>query len=376
MKRTIISILIISICISLFACNRIENDESSNEPKDESSAVDVSSENPDVPFDVENVRVSQLMSMRKDALVQFSESLFDMIGSYVTEIPDDFFYPESDNELPSLDDACFHVLLSNAEYYKNLTAEYDVFLYDTMEKRFIEENKAHSTIGSFVSSISAATEKYADSFAGRDYENARVILAHMAKYYLSIENTVSLQLVKATRSLSGDNSVLNAIPAYHPQKYLHLPYINHVNNEKNSESARAAIEKMYHSSETDCLGDGYASALYPYGSISICRYPVSYDTYDDLIIIDTSLPIYNMSISSVSGETSLILDEYDEEATYYAERSRFRVRPNCAFDSAEILPIDEENEEVTFVLYDESGDEIKRITFNYMTYVFRETYPA
>ena len=83
-----------------------------------------------------------------------------------------------------------------------------------------------------------------------------------------------------------------------------------------------------------------------------------------------------MSISSVSGETSLILDEYDEEATYYAERSRFRVRPNCAFDSAEILPIDEENEEVTFVLYDESGDEIKRITFNYMTYVFRETYPA
>ena len=39
MKKTIIIFLIISICVALFACNRTENDESSDAPKDESSAV-------------------------------------------------------------------------------------------------------------------------------------------------------------------------------------------------------------------------------------------------------------------------------------------------------------------------------------------------
>ena len=86
-----------------------------------------------------------------------------------------------------------------------------------------------------------------------------------------------------------------------------------------------------------------------------------------------------MDIPQEIGNIQIIMDDYQsiiqDGQPIYAERSRFRVRPNCAFDSAEILPIDEENEEVTFVLYDENGDEIKRITFNYMTYVFRETYP-
>ena len=38
MKRTIIIFLILSICVALFACNRTENDESSDKPKEESSA--------------------------------------------------------------------------------------------------------------------------------------------------------------------------------------------------------------------------------------------------------------------------------------------------------------------------------------------------
>ena len=119
--------------------------------------------------------------------------------------------------------------------------------------------------------------------------------------------------------------------------------------------------------------DGYAAALYPYGVLSVCRYPSSYDVFDDFIVIETTLPLRSMDISTIAGETMIKFDPYGD---YYGKCWRFRVRPNCAFDSAEILPIDTENEEVTFVLYDENGDEIKRITFNYMTYVFRETYPA
>ena len=38
MKKTIIILLILSICVALFACNRTENDESSDKPKEESSA--------------------------------------------------------------------------------------------------------------------------------------------------------------------------------------------------------------------------------------------------------------------------------------------------------------------------------------------------
>ena len=89
-------------------------------------------------------------------------------------------------------------------------------------------------------------------------------------------------------------------------------------------------------------------------------------------MIETTLPIYRMNVQSTAGQTTIPIDP----DAVGVNPAHFRVRPNCAFDSAEILPIDEENEEVTFVLYDENGDEIKRITFNYMTYVFRETYPA
>ena len=134
-----------------------------------------------------------------------------------------------------------------------------------------------------------------------------------------------------------------------------------------------AIEWVYgFSSLTDSKGDGYATAVYPYGTLSVCRYPTSYDVLDDHIMIWTYLPILDMNIQATAGETTIPIDP-DATGT---NPTIFRVRPNCAFDSAEILPIDEENEEVTFVLYDENGDEIKRITFNYMTYVFRETYPA
>ena len=59
MKKTIIILLILSICVALFACNRTENNESSDKPKDESSAfvddsstvIDESAE----PIVVENV---------------------------------------------------------------------------------------------------------------------------------------------------------------------------------------------------------------------------------------------------------------------------------------------------------------------------------
>ena len=124
--------------------------------------------------------------------------------------------------------------------------------------------------------------------------------------------------------------------------------------------SREAIRWVYgFSSLTDYLGDGYAAALYPYGLLSVCRYPTSYDVFDDHIMIETTLPILKMNIQETAGETTIPIDP---DVTSM-NPARFRVRPNCAFDSAEILPIDEENEEVTFVLYDENGDEIKRITF-------------
>ena len=126
MKRTIISILIISICISLFACNRTENDESSDDPKDESSAfVDDSSaeesvdveESFEIPADTENIPASQLMSMEKGSVVAYAESLIGMVSKNTTEIPEDFFYPKTDNDLPSADDPLFAKMRSNIDYY-------------------------------------------------------------------------------------------------------------------------------------------------------------------------------------------------------------------------------------------------------------------
>ena len=39
MKRTIIIFLILSICVALFACNRTENDESSDDSQNPSNIV-------------------------------------------------------------------------------------------------------------------------------------------------------------------------------------------------------------------------------------------------------------------------------------------------------------------------------------------------
>ena len=106
----------------MFACNRLENDESSSDsdvPKkegtsvaddssaEESVAVDESSE---IPEDPENVPASQLMSMDKNSIVAYAESLIAMINRNTTEIPDDFFYPASDDDLPSPDNPYFSAL--------------------------------------------------------------------------------------------------------------------------------------------------------------------------------------------------------------------------------------------------------------------------
>ena len=215
--------------------------------------------------------------------------------------------------------------------------------------------------------------KYKTSLENRDYDDARGLLARVRESYRKIEDEVASQIVFAARTIAQDSTVLRNVSTYHPRKYGRSGLCNYINNEKNSDWSRLAIEWVYgFSSLTDSKGDGYATAVYPYGTLSVCRYPTTYDVLDDLIMIWTYLPILDMNIQATAGETTIPIDP-DATGT---NPTIFRVRPNCAFDSAEILPIDEENEEVTFVLYDENGDEIKRITFNYMTYVFRETYPA
>ena len=140
MKRTIIILLILSICVALFACNRTENDESSDKPKDESSAfvddsstvIDESAE----PIVVENLPASQLMSMDKNSLVSYSDSMFGMISGSITEIPEEFFYPESDGEFPSPDDRWFSVMSENIEVYVDMAADYDIFTYCEKENAF------------------------------------------------------------------------------------------------------------------------------------------------------------------------------------------------------------------------------------------------
>ena len=82
MKKTIIILLILSICVSLFACNRTENNESSDAPKKEGTSVaDDSSaeesvavnESSEIPADAENIPASQLMSMDKNSIVAYAE---------------------------------------------------------------------------------------------------------------------------------------------------------------------------------------------------------------------------------------------------------------------------------------------------------------
>ena len=377
MKKTIIILLILSICVALFACNRTENDESSDKPKDESSAfVDDSStviDESTEPIVVENVPASQLMSMEKGSVVAYAESLAGMVSRNTTEIPEDFFYPKTDNDFPSADDPLFAKMRSNIDYYMRAAGEYGIFRYDYLDETESDDNQVMDELQSESDTFERMFDKYKANLESRSFGDARRLLARVRESYRKIEDEVASQIVFSTRAIAQDDTVLRNVSTYHPRKYGRSGLCNYINNEKNSDWSRLAIEWVYgFSSLTDSKGDGYATAVYPYGTLSVCRYPTSYDVLDDHIMIWTYLPILDMNIQATAGETTIPIDP-DATGT---NPTIFRVRPNCAFDSAEILPIDEENEEVTFVLYDESGDEIKRITFNYMTYVFRETYPA
>ncbi len=377
MKKTIIIFLIISICVALFACNRTENNESSDKPKDESSAfVDDSSNVIDEsaePIVVENVPASQLMSMDKNSIVAYAESLVGMASRNTTEIPEDFFYPKTDNDFPSADDPLFAKMRSNIDYYMRAAGEYGIFRYDYLDETESDDNQVMDELQSESDTFERMFDKYKANLESRSFGDARRLLARVRESYRKIEDEVASQIVFSTRAIAQDDTVLRNVSTYHPRKYGRSGLCNYINNEKNSDWSRLAIEWVYgFSSLTDSKGDGYATAVYPYGTLSVCRYPTSYDVLDDHIMIWTYLPILDMNIQATAGETTIPIDP-DATGT---NPTIFRVRPNCAFDSAEILPIDEENEEVTFVLYDENGDEIKRITFNYMTYVFRETYPA
>ena len=377
MKKTIIILLILSICVALFACNRTENDESSDKPKDESSAfvddsstvIDESAE----PIVVENLPASQLMSMEKGSVVAYAESLAGMVSRNTTEIPEDFFYPKTDNDFPSADDPLFAKMRSNIDYYMRAAGEYGIFRYDYLDETESDDNQVMDELQSESDTFERMFDKYKANLESRSFGDARRLLARVRESYRKIEDEVASQIVFSTRAIAQDDTVLRNVSTYHPRKYGRSGLCNYINNEKNSDWSRLAIEWVYgFSSLTDSKGDGYATAVYPYGTLSVCRYPTSYDVLDDHIMIWTYLPILDMNIQATAGETTIPIDP-DATGT---NPTIFRVRPNCAFDSAEILPIDEENEEVTFVLYDENGDEIKRITFNYMTYVFRETYPA
>ena len=377
MKKTIIILLILSICVALFACNRTENDESSDKPKDESSAyVDDSSNVIDEsaePIVVENVPASQLMSMDKNSIVAYAESLVGMASRNTTEIPEDFFYPKTDNDFPSADDPLFAKMRSNIDYYMRAAGEYGIFRYDYLDETENDDNQVMDELQSESDTFERMFDKYKANLESRSFGDARRLLARVRESYRKIEDEVASQIVFSARAIAQDSTVLRNVSTYHPRKYGRSGLCNYINNEKNSDWSRLAIEWVYgFSSLTDSKGDGYATAVYPYGVLSVCRYPRSHDVLDDHIMIWTYLPILDMNIQATAGETTIPIDP-DATGT---NPTIFRVRPNCAFDSAEILPIDEENEEVTFVLYDENGDEIKRITFNYMTYVFRETYPA
>ena len=377
MKKTIIILLILSICVALFACNRTENNESSDKPKDESSAfVDDSSNVIDEsaePIVVENVPASQLMSMEKGSVVAYAESLAGMVSRNTTEIPEDFFYPKTDNDFPSADDPLFAKMRSNIDYYMKAAGEYGIFRYDYLDETENDDNQVMDELQSESDTFERMFDKYKANLESRSFGDARRLLARVRESYRKIEDEVASQIVFSARAIAQDSTVLRNVSTYHPRKYGRSGLCNYINNEKNSDWSRLAIEWVYgFSSLTDSKGDGYATAVYPYGVLSVCRYPRSHDVLDDHIMIWTYLPILDMNIQATAGETTIPIDP-DATGT---NPTIFRVRPNCAFDSAEILPIDEENEEVTFVLYDENGDEIKRITFNYMTYVFRETYPA
>ena len=313
--------------------------------------------------------------MDKEAIVSYAKSLLDMIDNGISEISDDFFYPEKDEDLPSPDDVGFAKIQGNTNLCLRIIQNHDFCRYDFDSASVETDNKTVDAIWGVQSAIANSFLTYKRCYENGEYDEARNALASISNdYYNIIFEKTEVVIMDKIRSAFHDDEAFDDRIDYHPQKYRLPPYRNYVSNEKNSDLSRSAIQWFYgYSSLTDSKGDGYAAALYPYGVLSVCRYPSSYDVFDDFIVIETTLPLRSMDISTIAGETMIKFDPYGD---YYGKCWRFRVRPNCAFDSAEILPIDEENEEVTFVLYDENGDEIKRITFNYMTYVFRETYPA
>ena len=346
MKKTIIILLILSICVALFACNRTENDESSDKPKDESSAfvddsstvIDESAE----PIVVENLPASQLMSMEKGSVVAYAESLAGMVSRNTTEIPEDFFYPKTDNDFPSADDPLFAKMRSNIDYYMRAAEEYGIFRYDYLDETESDDNQVMDELQSENESFERMLDKYKACLENRDYEDARGLLFWARESYRKIEDEIASQIVFAARTIAQDDTVLRNVSTYHPRKYTESVPYNYINNEKNSDWARMAIDWFYgYTSLTGSRGDGYAAAVYPYGILSVCRYPKSYDVFDDHIMIETTLPILDMNLQSVAGETTI---PFDPTGDCYSSFCRFRVRPNCAFDSAEILPIDEEDE--------------------------------
>ena len=171
MKKTIIILLILSICISLFACNRTENDESSDKPKDESSAfVDDSSNVIDEsaePIVVENVPASQLMSMDKNSIVAYAESLVGMASRNTTEIPEDFFYPKTDNDFPSADDPLFAKMRSNIDYYMRAAGEYGIFRYDYLDETESDDNQVMDELQSESEDFERMLGKYKTSLENR-----------------------------------------------------------------------------------------------------------------------------------------------------------------------------------------------------------------
>ena len=350
MKKTIIIFLILSICVALFACNRTENDESSDKPKDESSAfvddsstvIDESAE----PIIAENLPASQLMSMDKNSIVAYAESLVGMVSRNTTEIPEDFFYPKTDNDFPSADDPLFAKMRSNIDYYMRAAEEYGIFRYDYLDETESDDNQVMDELQSENEDFELMLGKYKTSLENRDYDDARGLLVRVRNYYRQVEDAVASQIILTARTIAQDDTVLRSIPTYHPRKYTESVPYNYINNEKNSDWARMAIDWFYgYTSLTGSRGDGYAAAVYPYGILSVCRYPKSYDVFDDHIMIETTLPILDMNLQSVAGETTI---PFDPTGDCYSSFCRFRVRPNCAFDSAEILPIDEENEEFRY----------------------------
>ena len=237
MKRTIIILLILSICVALFACNRTENDESSDKPKDESSAfvddsstvIDESAE----PIVVENVPASQLMSMDKNSIVSYSDSMFGMISGSITEIPEEFFYPESDGEFPSPDDRWFSVMSENIEVYVDMAADYDIFTYSEKENAFASENNVLNSIRKDSGDFNNALEKYREFYTSKNYDDAALFLRALRSRYRAVEDRISSSIIKTSRALTGDMKVLNEKQAYHPEMYIFEPYHKCVDNEKN-----------------------------------------------------------------------------------------------------------------------------------------------